>query len=132
MKVYSTFARTPELEPHHQMLFSVIIRTLVVEVSFPCKDPVSVFYCPSRLCVCALWYACVCIYVCVYVCMCKWCAYVCIYVCVYVVCMCVYMSVLASIVFHIYIYIYIYGGVVYSQTITYIDTKLFSKVNVVK
>ena len=28
MKVYSTYLRAPELEPHHQMQFSVIPRTL--------------------------------------------------------------------------------------------------------
>ena len=35
MKEYSTFPKAPRLQPHHQMQFCVISRTLVVERSYP-------------------------------------------------------------------------------------------------
>ena len=50
MKVYSTFLRSPELEPHHQKQFSVILRTRVCvgEVSYhSMKATFSIFY-PQR------------------------------------------------------------------------------------
>ena len=43
MKEYTEFPKAPELEPHHQMQFSPISRTLL------CRDAVGVFYSSSQM-----------------------------------------------------------------------------------
>ena len=50
---YSTFHKASRPEPHHQMQYSVVSRTLIWEgvLSF-CRDAVSIFYSPSQLCCC--------------------------------------------------------------------------------
>ena len=44
MKDYSTLSRSPELEPHHQMLFNFLLKTSLLEGSYPsAENKVSVF-----------------------------------------------------------------------------------------
>ena len=49
IKKYSTFHKIPGLEPHYQMQFIVISRTLVGSVLPLYRDAVSIFYIPSQL-----------------------------------------------------------------------------------
>ena len=50
MKGHSTFFKAPELEPYHQMQFSVISRTLAGAGVLPLsRDAVGIFYSSSRL-----------------------------------------------------------------------------------
>ena len=44
MKGFSRFPQALAVEPHHQMQFGVILRTLVREVLPLCSDVVGVFY----------------------------------------------------------------------------------------
>ena len=45
MKGYSTLPRYPKQEPHHEMQFTIIFRTLIVEeILHLCRDAVGIFY----------------------------------------------------------------------------------------
>ena len=48
MKRYSTFPKSQGLEPHHQMQFNFVPKTLVSGGLTFSKILVDVFYCPSR------------------------------------------------------------------------------------
>ena len=68
MKVYSTSPKAPELEPHHQIQFSVILKKLIERVLPLLRDAVSIFYSPSQvdciICECVYVFSLI-IYICV-------------------------------------------------------------------
>ena len=51
MKMYSTFSKSPRLKPYRQMQFSVLYRTLVVEVgmSYPSAEMESAYFTTSAV-----------------------------------------------------------------------------------